>query len=57
MTYFPITTSSQVSLIAVSVLGLALTVTAVILRLAARKVANRKVDASDYCSVGACVSL
>lgn len=54
---FPVQTSSQVSLVAVSVVGLVLTIAAVASRVLARKVANRKVDASDYCSIGGCVCI
>lgn len=56
MAIFPIESASQVSLIAVSVLGIILPVTAVLLRLMARKLANRRVDASDYCALAGCVS-
>lgn len=48
--------SSQASLIAVSVASLFLSIIAVLSRLMARRVANRKLDGSDYCSVAGCVS-
>lgn len=55
--YFPIESSSQVHLIAVSIFGFVLPVTAVALRLTARYVANRKIDASDYFSIAGCVGI
>lgn len=54
---FTVEEASQRSLVAVSVLGLALTTTAVSLRLLARKIANRGFDASDYCVVAGCVGI
>lgn len=49
--------SSSPSLIALSVLGITLPVIAVFLRLMARKVTNKQVDASDHCSITGCVSV
>lgn len=53
---FAVEKESQRWLVAMSVLGVALTTTAVSLRLLARKFANRGFDASDYCVVAGCVS-
>lgn len=53
---FAVENESQRWLVAMSVLGVALTTMAVSLRLMARRFANRGFDASDYCVVAGCVS-
>lgn len=53
---FPLARQSQVSVIAVSVVFIILPTVAVFLRLVARRMAHRGMDASDYCIIGACVS-
>ncbi|KAF6832978.1 integral membrane protein [Colletotrichum musicola] len=52
---FPLERQSQVSVVAVSVVFIILPTVAVFLRLVARRMAHRGMDASDYCIIGACV--
>ena len=53
---FPIERSSQVAVIATSVVFIVLPTVAVILRLISRRIARRVLGASDYCIIAACVS-
>lgn len=54
---FPVERSNQKALIACAVIFSILPMTAVGLRLLARRMSNRKVDLSDYLMIAACVSL
>ncbi|KAF9870670.1 integral membrane protein [Colletotrichum karsti] len=53
--YFPIERESQISVLATSIAFIVLSTTAVILRMVARRMARRTLDASDYCIIAACV--
>lgn len=58
MTYiFPITLPNQKLVVAASIVFSILPVTAVALRIAARRIANRKLEPSDYLIVAACVRI
>ncbi|KAK1974078.1 integral membrane protein [Colletotrichum cereale] len=52
---FPLERPSQVSVVAVSVAFIIIPTIMVILRLVARRIANRVMDGSDWCIVAACV--
>lgn len=54
---FPVERSNQKALISCAVIFSILPMTAVGLRLLARRMSNRKVDLSDYLMIAACVSL
>jgi hypothetical protein len=53
---FPIVTHNQKAVLAVAIVFAILPIIAVTLRLVARRLAKRSLDASDYCIVAACVS-
>jgi hypothetical protein len=57
MMRFAIERSDQVSLLAVAAVFLVLQTIAIILRLLARRIANRTLDVSDYLMIAAWVSL
>ena len=52
---FPIKTHDQRSLLGVNITFAILPVIAVILRVLARRITKRALDASDYCIIAACV--
>lgn len=53
---FPVVRSDQIALISCAIIFSIIPVTAVSLRILARRVSNRRVDTSDYLIVAACVS-
>ncbi|KAL0942741.1 uncharacterized protein CTRU02_200626 [Colletotrichum truncatum] len=54
-TTFPLERQSQISVVAVSIVFIIIPTIAVAMRLMARRMANRALDASDYCIIVACV--
>jgi len=53
---FPIVTHNQRTVLGVAIVFSILPAVAVTLRLVARRISKRALDASDYCIVAACVS-